>query len=358
MFFEPSAAQSCPGGGIHDAGTSGKYVVHLGDAANTAQLQNGWRFCAKCAGLFFSQDGQPFVKVCPAGDFHDARFSGTYVMEFGADGPGAQGNWRFCKNCLGLFFLSGPFTEFPNGVCTAEESANLIHDGSLSGPYHMLFEPPPPPPPPPPTYSFAFSFGIDQIRSAHTDTLFVSTSLRVLDANGALHHDFGSQGGPLGDHRAGDTVPGLVFNNVDVPPPTPENPDGGSVYWVILLVNNGHADSGFAALLNKTADTFAGAFAGRLLDPTEKETGLFAALTTGVLIGQEVLNLLTADCDGQVAASRLPAFTALQLSSKVPKPGQSFDITEDNPGDNSPAGCGENSDYKINYRIEQNLAGL
>jgi hypothetical protein len=244
---------------------------------------------------------------------------------------------------------TGVFKQVP-GLLT---SLVASRDGSVWGINDL------PPQPPAPTYSFAVSsFGIDQIRSADTDTLFVSTSLRVLNANGSLHLDLGSKGGPLGDHRAGDTViPGLVFENVDVPPPTPENPDGGSVYWVFLLVNNGHADSGFVALLNKTADAFAGALAGKLLDGGGGASGegLFAALTTGILIGQEVLNLLTADCDGQVAASRFPAFTALQLSSMVPNPGQSFDITEDNPGTDSPAGCGENSDYKINYRIQQNV---
>jgi hypothetical protein len=109
------------------------------------------------------------------------------------------------------------------------------------------------------TYSFGIpDFHIAQIRSAHTDTLFASTALRVTNANGNLHHDWGSQTVGLGDHKAGEDWPlELIWTNVDVPDPTPDNPDGGAVYWTFLLVNNGHHDSGYAAVANKAMDAFA-----------------------------------------------------------------------------------------------------
>jgi hypothetical protein len=53
-------------------------------------------------------------------------------MEFGEGGADAQGGWRFCKKCFGLFF-SG----FQNqGTCPSGGN----HDGSKSGPYQMHFE--------------------------------------------------------------------------------------------------------------------------------------------------------------------------------------------------------------------------
>lgn len=42
----------------------------------------------------------------------------------------------------------------------------------------------------------------------------------------------------LGTHVAGDLVEiFLLFQNVDVPDPTPEFPDGGAISWSFLLVN-------------------------------------------------------------------------------------------------------------------------
>ena len=36
------------------------------------------------------------------------------------------------------------------------------------------------------------NFNINQIRSAHSDTLFTSTALKVMNANSGLHQDWGS----------------------------------------------------------------------------------------------------------------------------------------------------------------------
>jgi hypothetical protein len=72
----------------------------------------------------------------------------------------------------------------------------------------------------------------------------------------------------------------------------------------------------------------------------------------GVLGLQELLNLLTADCDGLVAASQGFAFTARQLAEMVANPNQTWSVTQQNPGTNSPTGCGANSSYHVNYLIE------
>ena len=58
------------------------------------------------------------------------------------------------------------------------------------------------------TCSFGIpDFHITQIRSAHTDTLFATTALQVMNANGALHHDWGAQTVGIGNHKAGEDWP-------------------------------------------------------------------------------------------------------------------------------------------------------
>jgi hypothetical protein len=205
------------------------------------------------------------------------------------------------------------------------------------------------------TYNFSVpSFHIAEVRSAHSDTLFASTALIVMNANGSLHHDFGAQGAALGDRKAGGGVDlNLRWENIDVPDPTPENPDGGAVYWTFLLVNAGHGDSGFVAVLNKAADAFAGALAGKVLDPGEAGVSslMFLAGLGVILAAQEVLNLFTADCDGQVASGDFK-LTAAQLRAMANNPsGLALETTQNNPGVRSPAGCGSNSSYDITYKI-------
>jgi hypothetical protein len=64
-----------------------------------------------------------------------------------------------------------------------------------------------------------------------------------------------------------------------------------------------------------------------------------------------MMNMLTADCDGTVAVGAF-AYTAAQLGAMVAAPGQKTVFTQDNPGTDSPAGCGANSDYQVQYTIQ------
>jgi hypothetical protein len=146
LFFGPNETQShCHGGGTHDGGGSGKYVMHFGDAPTGANPQGGWRFCHKCAGLFFKDGGIDVLgggRTCAAGGRHDPGQSGLYVMNQGEERVGVQGNWRFCKHCFSLFFSQpgglGHDIEH-QGVCSADNNI-FIHDASASGHYQMTFE--------------------------------------------------------------------------------------------------------------------------------------------------------------------------------------------------------------------------
>jgi hypothetical protein len=207
-------------------------------------------------------------------------------------------------------------------------------------------------------YSFRIpSFHIGEIRSARTDTLHAAMALRVSNANGSLHRDFEPKSAALGDRKAGgDVVPNLSWENVFVPDPTPENPDGGSIAWTFLLINAGHTDSGFVAATNKAADAYAGALAGKSLDAsTAAGAGagvLFMLATAAVVAAQEVLNLLTANCDGGVASGAFNR-TAVELANMTAGSNLTFGESQNNPGTDSPAGCGSNSSYDVNYQIQR-----
>ena len=81
-------------------------------------LQSEWRWCSKCAGLFFN--GNETKGVCPEGKEHDAGISGKYVLRVAVDANEAtdtvQGSWRRCKKCEGLFYAGSSFeTHCPAG---------------------------------------------------------------------------------------------------------------------------------------------------------------------------------------------------------------------------------------------------
>ena len=62
--------------------------------------QAEWRWCTQCMGLFFN--GHATKGACPkTGGNHSSAFSGNYWLTNVGDG---QSNWRWCRLCEGLFF--------------------------------------------------------------------------------------------------------------------------------------------------------------------------------------------------------------------------------------------------------------
>jgi hypothetical protein len=88
---------SCPAGGGHHAQGFNFSLVH--DTPG-APGQPDWRFCDKCAALFW---GLASPTVCPAGGPHRAQGFNFSLVH---DTPGAPGqpDWRFCDKCAALFF--------------------------------------------------------------------------------------------------------------------------------------------------------------------------------------------------------------------------------------------------------------
>jgi hypothetical protein len=188
------------------------------------------------------------------------------------------------------------------------------------------------------------SFRIHQIRSLLKDTLAGSMSLQVLNAQGALHHDWPTQSVNLGDYGPTTTVQtNLLYQNVDVPDPTPDAPDGGSIAWSFVLVNAGHVDySVLVGALNNAANAVVGALVS--------SGNVLAELVAGGIIGaQALVQLLTANCDGPVAALRL-SFTAKELAQMTADPANWLNDVNC-PGTTSPVGCGSNSNYTVYYSM-------
>jgi hypothetical protein len=87
--------------------------------------QPNWRFCGKCGGLFF--DGDPAFKgICPKdGAIHSAigwNFHLPFVTGgYTPTGKPEQPDWRFCGKCAGLFWNGGP----QKGICMGAPGGGL-----------------------------------------------------------------------------------------------------------------------------------------------------------------------------------------------------------------------------------------
>jgi len=181
------------------------------------------------------------------------------------------------------------------------------------------------------------------IRSVFTDTLFASMVLSVKNEHGGLHHEFPTQTASLGDYEPRSLVlVNMSYQNVEVPDPTTEFPDGGSIEWGFVLANAGHADEAVLAALNNAASKISGS-----LVSTGEPVSM--AIGAGILAGQVLLQLLNANCDGVVAMLGLK-LTAAELAQMTSDP-QNLRHQLPCPGLDSPAGCGGNSNYTINYVI-------
>lgn len=111
LFFEgePSA---CPSGhGPHEA--AGWRFPLMQDIPESLERQANWRRCRKCSGLYF--DGYPDNGCCPSdGLGHEREFIGPdFVLEHnpGVDGN-TRGGFKFCVRCHGLVRNDQP-VEYP-----------------------------------------------------------------------------------------------------------------------------------------------------------------------------------------------------------------------------------------------------
>ncbi len=121
LFFAGSNRGVCPAGGTHTLSGSGNYSLAINQVDGAGQ--HNWRWCKKCQGLFFAGNSSG---ACPQGGSHDQSGSGDYTLLSNTSGAAGQHNWRWCKKCQGLFFAGNS-----SGVCPQGGS----HDQSGSGDY-------------------------------------------------------------------------------------------------------------------------------------------------------------------------------------------------------------------------------
>ncbi|MEJ7738624.1 MAG: M23 family metallopeptidase [Chitinophagaceae bacterium] len=114
----------CSAGGGHSPANSGNYI--LVENAALPGAQGNWRWCNKCQGLFFA--GHTGSK-CPAGGEHSKSGSGDYCAPFTSSNTPGQSDWRWCKKCEGMFFGGHPGSVCPGGG---------QHDKSGSGDYSLI----------------------------------------------------------------------------------------------------------------------------------------------------------------------------------------------------------------------------
>lgn len=132
MFYGHASAGMgvCPAGGAHDASGSGHYYQRVGsDIANVQQ--GGWSWCSKCEGLFYSR-ASAGMGFCPAGGKHTNVGSGAYASIIGETATGQQGGWRWCAKCMGMFYSAA---SAGLGVCPKDHAP---HTTSGSGHYATL----------------------------------------------------------------------------------------------------------------------------------------------------------------------------------------------------------------------------
>jgi hypothetical protein len=191
------------------------------------------------------------------------------------------------------------------------------------------------------------SFRITDTRSRHNDTDFVSFTLLVRDAQG--------RGTPqtlkksMGDVNNGTHQVGLSFPNVAIPA-------GGSVVFNYLIVNSGHKSE---SDVDKALETAGGALAekGLVAGGTALGTAILPGLGTilgaiGGFLAGEIKNILTANCDGAVAAEQV-TLTFDQLMADTANGPMKKETKH--PGTDSPTGCGGNSMYFVDWHIERGI---
>lgn len=116
LFFGGNAI--CAVGDVHDHSESGTYTV-----SNTAAGQPDWKWCGKCQALSFTSKGE--VGPCPAGEEHSVSTSGNYRLQENGEG---QKNWKWCNKCQGMAYAGGS-----PGKCQADGN----HDYAGSGNYTL-----------------------------------------------------------------------------------------------------------------------------------------------------------------------------------------------------------------------------
>lgn len=216
-------------------------------------------------------------------------------------------------------------------------------------------------------YNFSiYRIEIEQIRSPHSDTLYISAVVSVAGRDPVKVTRY------LGDRGRGTFDPVIVLQNVAVA-------DNETAVFTYAVVNAGHANradveralTGAATLVANAganaagqavaagAGAAAGAAIGAILGSSVPVLGTIVGSALGSFATSLLVNLwniIIADCDGPVAAAA-NLVDGAQLYENCSR-GRFISHRDDNPGIDSPAGCGANSHYHTNWSVRDALVSI
>jgi hypothetical protein len=188
-----------------------------------------------------------------------------------------------------------------------------------------------------PVFTFTLNnFRITNTRSVHEDTDFVSISV-VVGSNAPIHLPTKS----MGNLNNGTYPVNLTIPNVAVAP-------GENVAFSYSIVNTGFAANSTEADLTKATDAAATAAASAGGGLISAGTGTAVGSAAGGWLGPKIAGIIFADCDGPVAAGD-HAWTGAALAAAAM--GKTVTTEDNNPGTDSPTGCGSNSQYYVNWSV-------
>jgi hypothetical protein len=160
------------------------------------------------------------------------------------------------------------------------------------------------------------SWVVRETRSLHNDTNHVAVALSV---NGQM-----VGGGPqtkfMGNQNNGTFPVGLSFPDVEVP-------TNAIVTMSYEIVNSGHSPSAVADALKAALESRIAKSAGKLVD------------------------LVFANCDGPITPPHGRQIVWNDSELAAISSGTTFTDKQDEPGNDSPHGCGSNSHYIVQYSV-------
>jgi hypothetical protein len=189
------------------------------------------------------------------------------------------------------------------------------------------------------------SFQILDTRSVHKDTDFVSISVVVSNKNSITLPTKS-----MGDLNNGTYNVNLSIPNVEVGP-------NDIVTFAYAIVNAGHKQdeveqklgTALQSAAEKALDLGAAAVGTAIAGSIGGELLSLIAQAGGAWLTGQILGIIFADCDGPVAGGS-HVYSGAQLAHQTAN-GAVISTTDDNPGTNSPVGCGGNSHYKVSWSI-------
>jgi hypothetical protein len=198
------------------------------------------------------------------------------------------------------------------------------------------------------SYTFTLdTFHIDDTRARHNDTDTVSFGVKVGNniSQPQIKH--------MGDVNNGDHHVGLTFGPIEIDDPaTPV-----IITYTIVNAGNKNVDDQLGSasqVLMRKADA-----GGDLSDETTMEGGPPDGSNDGgswwakILksAAEDLMSLLTVDCDGPVASNRI-AVTASQIDQSLGG-NEKASFTKFFAGTDSNVGCGSNSRYTVTYSVSR-----